>query len=1427
MTRAQEELLRAATVRLVVAGPGGEIAGTGFFVAPGIVATCAHVVGATQEALPAAVRGRIVAARRDIALEADAEWYFRKVADDVDLAFLRAPQDAADVFAPLSAVSEVGDPLWTFGHPAGRFREGQSAAFSYQGPSRLEPIPAAAGEARAAWEPGRVVGTPVGGGYSGSAVLNRRTGGIAGMLCFSDEAGSAHMVPAEEIVALLEQITGAQADTRAQARWLETLGDDQIVAGAWRYPGPRLRRYLGLAARAAAKHPFPGAVPDSPHPPLTTVYVRQQVTSPAATPTSTEEWERYSRPFPAEDLFVQSDDSVIVAGPGAGKSSLLRTGLIGLVERWQQHRVLLHAFPVRVQALDLAEHDLIPQAIAASVLADLSPLGLTTGWEPEFFAAPPVPGVPWLVLVDGFDEVTDVTRRAQVLGKIAGARLSNPDLLYRFVIATRPLPGAELRREDWQCTRFLLQPFAAGDLARFAGGWFTVLGVPGVSALVASFTRELRRHGLNEMARTPLMATMLCQVYAFSPDRGLPGGRYGVYERFIELLQQRQRAGKSGIYAQLEAARTAHGPQAHAALSAVLDESIGLIARLAAERRAGNTATAVSLLSEWTEARRPAHLARAEWAAFLAETLRRSGLVTERSGDFVFLHQTIRDYLAAQYAARDEASLTAAFEALLGPDYRSASRRIPEPPRVADSLPGFLIAAGRDDATASEALCRLAERGGFPWAQFIALCAADRSPLPETVTEAAIRTLTQHALDPASPADRPWEAIAMLGYLDPVRQGDALVTLATGPDTAPSRRWEAVNELAALGSPRLDEASSALVRDHALPRAIRWGVVKLAAQASKPYAADLLADLITDASFRLSVPERFERNRRYLAEEKRRARRRRRRASFSGLIEAVIDLLTSVRLPRRSAIRRRQRWRALVPAPLRRRRTPAPALDWSIAPEQRDGGEELLDPAAVQRVIDEAAVALDSEIEGMARVLEESKQRVVAIVRSGNQPGDGEQSHPRIPRQAVRARDSAEAVAVYRSQDVIQLADANAASLQAEMVFDIRLPADFRASMLGQLATHIGVDAELLLAALISVPECTAADRFCLATMLDAEADARAAAMFKVLVWDGQVEPGIRIRAARRLAEGDRDAARRLLRGALTEAGHQDRNSPATMLRIGLGERPGGDVLAAALIASAGRGRPSFADRRAVAQLLADAGDLEALAKLTGMAVRTGDEATLWSAHMRLMRAPAAEAAHLLGTFAAASSVPAAMRWQAARRLAEHDPDRGARLLHAVAAHPAVNTLDRRGAAIALASVPGRTAADLSARLALKSGDVVIRLGMVGRMLSMHDPRALDALAALGADPSVAPSIRLKAARRLALARDARAPGQLAAIAADAALEEHERLVAAQLLLALDPERAAAVLRRLAEDATRSEAARQKAILLLGGAAESTADAQI
>jgi HEAT repeat protein len=615
----------------------------------------------------------------------------------------------------------------------------------------------------------------------------------------------------------------------------------------------RLETYLAAARRAASEHPYAGVLPGTT-PPLAAVYLRQQirrlgdefrasreVTTPAAGAT------------PADDVLADPPTCVILSGPGGGKSSLLRTRLASGVERWLDGRGE-NVLPVMVPAAALVAPTLT-EALATAVAADL---GLVEKLPAAFFETSPRPGARWLVLVDGLDEVADPIQKGKVLGKLAQATSGEYAYLYRFVIATRPLPGNELDTLGTGVPRYELQPFDDHDLESVARRWFHAASLPDPVGTARRFVQALDRSQLAELARVPLMTAMLCQLHADAPDQPLPTSRGHIYRKFITLLLKRQ------LSADAPGARhpgLERYPHANAQADLVLENLLDLIAFLAAERHSGNTLPAIVIAQTWSKARCPRDVLAEDWRTFLDSSLRRSGLLTTQDDDLVFLHQTLLEYLAARHHMDDPHTGKKALRDVFHQrsKYRPAgsvvARMLPVSGRKYWGLPegelsyvGFLLdGAHHSGLTTGVRYLRRLTRGPSPRLEIM----VDLHGLGTTIPNDVLRTTADrlHRL-----ARRTWiytkqriRLAKALVDLGDARAADLLYTLAHDT-TLDFDRVQVAEALAGLGDPRAADLLHTLAHDITLGGSGRVSAGKALAGLEDPRAADLLHTVAHDTS---------------------------------------------------------------------------------------------------------------------------------------------------------------------------------------------------------------------------------------------------------------------------------------------------------------------------------------------------------------------------------------------------------------------------------------------------------------------------------------------------------------------------------------------------------------------------------------------------
>ncbi|MFE9559961.1 NACHT domain-containing protein [Streptomyces sp. NPDC006487] len=542
---------------------------------------------------------------------------------------------------------------------------------------------------------------------------------------------------------------------------------------------------------AADQLPHPGLAPELDAPALADVYVARR--------TSTR-----SAPAPAAADQVFAGDGpirVLLAGPGHGKSTLLRQHLLSA----SRHLLTTEtgpapsalAFPVLIRAGDLVGAPLLAPALAHAVTEECGPFGLREVLNEDFFRCPPRLGARWLVMVDGLDEVPDRTARLSLLDRLV-REAGQPDTPYLFLVATRPLPRGELDRLPRAADHFTLEPFTDADVRTYVHKRLHAL--PDADRHVRAFLHGVRRTRLEELARIPLMTAMLCHLYEADTDSPLPDGRAGVFRSFVELLyEENVHKGVSDLHDRAihtlvsryqipEDRRTAEK-----AAELAREHLPLLIDHLAHERISGNRAPATAILAEHPHARRPDKVKPPLWDALLASLLRSCGLLAGQGGDVEFLHRTLLEYHAARHATRDAQTCTLLFDRLfpaqrLRDRLRRASRRTSgieplDPLGLEPSYLGFLLDAllgsagplARATLRAMEDLFGSAEITGYHLLK-AQLQLGSSLPRPKVA-----QWLTAFANNPAgddrSRVEAAWDLAELEGHLD---DGARLLTRLAG-----------------------------------------------------------------------------------------------------------------------------------------------------------------------------------------------------------------------------------------------------------------------------------------------------------------------------------------------------------------------------------------------------------------------------------------------------------------------------------------------------------------------------------------------------------------------------------------------------------------------------------------------------------------------
>jgi tetratricopeptide (TPR) repeat protein len=612
--------LERCTVRVLAKGKTR--AGTGFFVSPGRILTCAHVVGE----------------RRAEGQEVEVIWYggtvlanLEAIAPDPcptsdilpDLALLRFsisehPHLAEHPCALLDKEYRTGDALYSWGYSDIRaggeslrgICEGDAAEF---GGVRLI----------------KFRETEIRPGISGSPVLNERTGAVCGIIkrtrdMYSDAGGLA--IGVDEVISSFPDLACDNITFhRKNHQWDDAVAQDLIernVTNGAAFFRARLRGYLACVRRYS-NSPYRSL-------PLPEGFSQESVYVPQRTRVRGDAQSggvyRINQLF--QWLTSQEKKNLLVSGnPGSGKSTLLWYIAKHCFDSPTALGTDRKAIPmvVRLEALVRTTGSTIEQRLVAALresrdvyLDDELPEGFLREW-------PAAEGCKWLFLLDAYDEVA-VERRAELHAFIRELIKCGHDI----VISSRPPDSidGDLSLHFSSCQ---LEPFSHGEQEELAQKW--------LGSDATEFLNDVKIAGGRQAFSTPLLLTVAASLYR--SDKRLPPRRVDLYQRFCDKCYEE--AESRGILSEL-------GPELSSDYPDVLKE----LAFFLTEHEAATSEELEGYLTTILSRRlgRPEAGTEGFSRRYLEVMGRRSGVFIFRTGASDWLHSTFREFLAAQFLAK-------------------------------------------------------------------------------------------------------------------------------------------------------------------------------------------------------------------------------------------------------------------------------------------------------------------------------------------------------------------------------------------------------------------------------------------------------------------------------------------------------------------------------------------------------------------------------------------------------------------------------------------------------------------------------------------------------------------------------------------------------------------------------------------------------
>jgi len=500
---------------------------------------------------------------------------------------------------------------------------------------------------------------------------------------------------------------------------------------------------------------------------------------------------------------------VIVFGrPGLGKSTLLRylaltcwdhPEKIGLS---RQHIPLL----LRAQSLPGPDSQYIEARLRAAneVIMD-RPL-------PERFLEewPAVAKGPWLILVDGLDEVSE-SARDDVANIVFEFVQDNSPESHRCVLASRPLDSegnSPMLDIASHCEPFEILPMSTHDQA--------ILAEALLGAEYVDFERQMSALRFNGADRTPLLLTLAAQLYKRS--HRLPASQVELYEQYINsslsLMQVRALAGE------IDERLSRHG-QSRPLLESLALQMTHKTAGFSPEAAAGTLSPAVRELLGVPKAE-----AKLIAGRFLGAIARRSGLFAEVQDEVRWQHETFREYLAACALARSSRDdMLAAAERFSDDRWRQV---------VIFLLAKLSRVRGASEDASSSLLDVIMQKPGVKHAPCFTAAAAiaeGAKASPQTrqqvISELKRVAIRGGKLDYCEPVYAKWSRVGssptdLLGRLLPDPDArEALVAVVKDPEVLNYQRQNAIRALSTAGA---KEELLSVAEDPAVDCAIREAV---------------------------------------------------------------------------------------------------------------------------------------------------------------------------------------------------------------------------------------------------------------------------------------------------------------------------------------------------------------------------------------------------------------------------------------------------------------------------------------------------------------------------------------------------------------------------------------------------------------------------
>jgi tetratricopeptide (TPR) repeat protein len=594
--------------------------GTGFFVLPGRIITCAHVLVETKAYT-----------------HVDVEWGTRAATATI-LKLFPDPRPLQDIFPDIAilAFPDTNHPIVLLDQ---EFKKGDiisSWGYSDLRPAGESLFGSCEGSAKYGYSPDRHLikfkETQVRPGISGAPLLNERTGAICGMIkrtrdSESDTGGLA--IRSEVLLTCLREVIGDLGTQKEHANeWIDTR--NRVDTSFYDYLST-LKQFTSSDYRILPLPPGVG---------IDEVYVPLRLQSLGGD--SATDRLNIREVFQTLRSSSRGRNLLIDGAPGAGKSTLLRHIAHNAFDHPYELGLDDKRLPLLVRLQSLAKSSASSvQARLVEAINDAADYQLTVPKDFNFLSEwPQRQEAKWLLLLDGFDEVPR-EKRATIVKLMQRLESFGCEL----VLTTRPTDTL-LRDYAQTFNHYRIEPFDSIQQQLLAQ---RLLGTAGDSFLAA-----VVRSGGQFLQTSPLLITMAASVYRTTQK--LPSRRADLYRHFMDDWWKEAESREV-----LTEIRNDLGPD----FASYAQKGLQDIAVVMTERRGlSQTDGIVDELSAVFAQKfgKSLDVVRPQTERFIEIMGRRSGVFIARGSECEWLHRTFREYSCARAFASIDPESTGALD---------------------------------------------------------------------------------------------------------------------------------------------------------------------------------------------------------------------------------------------------------------------------------------------------------------------------------------------------------------------------------------------------------------------------------------------------------------------------------------------------------------------------------------------------------------------------------------------------------------------------------------------------------------------------------------------------------------------------------------------------------------------------------------------